>query len=109
EALIEALSKQSNYEEKAAHELLDNFGIGQLKDASLLQLSSGEHKRFQIIKALLSKPEVLLLDEPYLGLDIASRKYLNTVLNKLAQNGCTIISVSSLKDASACITHVAHL
>ncbi len=109
ETLIEALEKQPSYDLKYVVKLLSYFEMTALKNASLLQLSSGEHKRFQIIKALLSKPDILLLDEPYLGLDIGSRRYLNKILGLIAKDGCTIVSVSSLKDAPACITHVAHL
>jgi molybdate transport system ATP-binding protein len=109
ETVWQALEKQPDFNSVQAAYLLQNFGMTALKDASLLQLSSGEHKRFQIIKALLNKPEVLLLDEPYMGLDIASRKYLNEVLNDLAKEGCKIIFVSTIKNAPECMSHLLHL
>jgi molybdate transport system ATP-binding protein len=78
-------------------------------DAPLLQLSSGEHKRFQIIKALLQKPDVLILDEPFVGLDNETRKKLKALINELAANGTTFIIICDHADAPSAITHVAYL
>lgn len=89
--------------------LLEKFDMAHRIDAPLLQLSSGEHKRFQIIKALLQKPDVLILDEPFVGLDIETRKKLKVLINELAANGTTFIIICDHADIPSAITHVAYL
>jgi molybdate transport system ATP-binding protein len=67
------------------------FGIEHLLDKPLLQLSNGENKRLQIVKALGQKPDWLLLDNPYLGLDVSGRAILSAGLAKLSQRGIRFI------------------
>jgi molybdate transport system ATP-binding protein len=88
---------------------LKRLGIFHLKNSPLIQLSSGEHKRFQLIKALLNPPALLILDSPYTGLDTASRKGLNEILNEISGNGTQLILISGNFPIPACITHIAHL
>lgn len=89
--------------------LLIQLGIGHRTDASLLLLSSGEQKKLQLVKAILAAPQLLILDNPYIGLDIASRKQLNETLDNLTQKGTQLIIISDTKEIPACITHVAVL
>jgi molybdate transport system ATP-binding protein len=67
------------------------FGIEHLLDKPLLQLSNGENKRLQIVKALGQKPDWLLLDNPYLGLDVSGRAILSAGLTELSQRGIRFI------------------
>lgn len=99
----------SNTQTRHALSLLEKFDMAHRIDAPLLQLSSGEHKRFQIIKALLQKPDVLILDEPFVGLDIETRKKLKSLINELAANGTTFIIICDPSDTPSAITHVAYL
>ncbi|MDH7464316.1 ATP-binding cassette domain-containing protein [Chitinophagaceae bacterium 26-R-25] len=89
--------------------LAEKFDMAHRIDAPLLQLSSGEHKRFQIIKALLQKPDVLILDEPFVGLDIETRKKLKALINELAANDTTFVIICDHADMPSAITHVAYL
>src|SRR5206468_12141873 len=84
--VMEELQTISNDEEKI-NSLLSRLQLSHRKQSPLLHLSSGEHKRFQLIKALLVPSQILILDEPFLGLDISSRKQLNNILNALAETG----------------------
>lgn len=75
----------------------------------LIQLSNGENKRLQIARALLSNPQLLILDNPYLGLDIDGRKILSQIINELSQSGIHILLITSAAEIPDCITHIATL
>jgi molybdate transport system ATP-binding protein len=89
--------------------ILQVLGIAHLKDSPLIQLSSGEHKRFQLAKALLNPPALLILDCPYIGLDVTVREELNKILNKLTEAGTQIILIPGTFPLPDCITHVASI
>ncbi|HEV7622152.1 MAG TPA: ATP-binding cassette domain-containing protein, partial [Flavisolibacter sp.] len=84
------------------------FGLEDHKNKPLIQLSNGEHKKLQLIKALLHQPEILILDQPFTGLDVASRRILKEIINQLSAN-TTIIIISGKNDLPHCITHVLNL
>ena len=71
--------------------LLNELSIADLKAKPLLQLSSGEHKRFQLVRALLNPVQLLVLDDPFTALDVASRKKLNEILNEVAKTETKLI------------------
>lgn len=96
-------------DEARIDELLDELQISHRKQSPLLHLSSGEHKRFQLIKVLLSGSDILILDEPFVGLDNSSRKKLNTILSAIAVQGTQIICITDGHEIPACVTHIALL
>ena len=72
-------------------ELLERLGLDKKRDSRLRQLSGGMKRRFQIAKALVHDPDILILDEPTAGVDIELRVQLWEYVRKLNENGTTII------------------
>lgn len=90
-------------------QLLTALGFAALKNSALLQLSSGEHKKLQLVKAVWSKPQLLILDQPYNGLDKLSRANLNDLLTELSENGTQLIIIGNETELPATINRFAVL
>jgi len=74
---------------------LNEFQIGHLTDSPLIRLSNGEHKRFQLAKAMLQKPDWLLFDNPFTGLDPAGREMLEGIISKVIKRGTNVLMCTS--------------
>jgi lipooligosaccharide transport system ATP-binding protein len=72
-------------------ELLNYMNLSHKKDALIQTLSGGMKRRLVFVRALLGKPELLILDEPTTGLDPAVRHLLWGKVRELHQNGTTIV------------------
>jgi molybdate transport system ATP-binding protein len=89
--------------------LVELLKIDDLLDEPLIQLSNGENKRLQLVKSLLLEKELLILDQPFIGLDVSGRQILNEVLNELSSRGIRLLYVGSAQEVPQYITHVAEL
>jgi len=85
--------------------IIKTLGFSDLKDAQLIELSSGEHKKLQLVKALWLKPQLLIIDQPYVGLDAASREKLNILLDQACADGVQLILISNEDELPNCISH----
>jgi molybdate transport system ATP-binding protein len=88
---------------------IEIFGIDSILFKPLIQLSNGENKRLQLTKAMLNKPDLLILDNPFIGLDTSGRNSLENALNIISNKGIKILLIASQTDLPTCITHVAML
>lgn len=89
ETVAEALGEQLN----EAGPLLDEMKISYLLSENLIQLSSGENKKLQLLRARLEKPAVLIMDQPFTGLDTSTRQWLNEEFCRLKKSGMLLLLI----------------
>ncbi len=93
--------------------VLDEVGISSLANRQLIQLSGGEYQRLMLARAMLRQPQVLILDEPLAGVDVAGQSELYELIPQLRDEyGCGVILVShdihlvmASTDQVLCINH----
>jgi zinc transport system ATP-binding protein len=79
-------------DKKKVDETLKLFGIYELKDRKIGQLSGGQSQRVFLAKAMVAEPKLLLLDEPTSGVDTTSKKEFYNILDRLnKERGITVI------------------
>lgn len=78
-------------ERRAVTEVLDRLGIAHLADRHIRELSGGQQQRMFLARALLRDPQLLLLDEPTSGIDVATRHEMLHLLGHLHDDGMTIL------------------
>lgn len=88
--------------------LYDLFGIWEMLDKHIVLLSSGEMRKFQLTKALLGNPRILIMDNPFIGLDAQTRELLKQLLKQLTESFSLqlILILSKSSDIPEFITHV---
>ena len=94
--------------EKVRRHLYDIFHLEQLLDKHIILLSSGELRKFQLTKTLLTNPRVLIMDNPFIGLDVNARSQLSEFLSLLTRetNVAVVLVLSKTDDIPDFITHV---
>ena len=91
-----------------AVELMNQLRVGHLAYRTFGTLSEGERKRVQIARALMTDPELLLLDEPAAGLDLAGREALVATLSELCRDPdapATVLVTHHVEESPTGITH----
>ena len=99
--------KATEDELQRAEELLTNLNALHLANKSICSMSSGQQMKILIARALLTKPELMILDEPNVFLDIAEREFVLKTINKIAQERpeLTIVFISQrIEDILPCFT-----
>ena len=72
-------------------ELLERVGLGARRDDLVRALSRGMQQRLAVARAILHRPQVLLLDEPFTGLDLQAVQMLAALLEELVEEDCTVL------------------
>ena len=94
-------------------EALDEAGVGGLEHRQLSELSGGEYQRVLLARAMLRQPDLLILDEPMAGIDIAGQSDLYQLIPRLRDRyGCGVVLVShdihivmAATDRVICLNH----
>ncbi|OAX80355.1 hypothetical protein ACJ72_05313 [Emergomyces africanus] len=87
EELLEDGSIKISENDEHLNKIIRDFQLGELLSMPVSNLSTGQGRRARIAKALLMKPEVLLLDEPFMGLDRSTVPTLSRLLYQATQHG----------------------
>lgn len=91
-----------------AKELLEEFGLMNVAERYVKEFSGGMKRRLNIAIGLLHKPQLLILDEPTVGVDVQSRLAIMSYLKKINSEGTTIIYTSHLlKEAEEFCSRIA--
>ena len=85
--------QEHNQNQALCESLALQFGIADLLNRRFKYLSTGETRKTLICRTLMSKPELLILDEPFDGLDVASRANLAETLSQLSKQNITIVMI----------------
>jgi zinc transport system ATP-binding protein len=102
--------RPSRADREAVERAMARVGITELADQPIGRLSGGQRQRMFVARALANEPELLLLDEPTTGVDIATSESFYELLHRLQHEGMTILVVSHdigvvarYSDSVACI------
>ncbi len=102
--------RPSREDREAVHRAMERVGITNLANNPIGRLSGGQRQRMFVARALANNPELLLLDEPTTGVDVATTESFYELLHRLQHEGMTILVVSHdigvvarYSDSVACI------
>ena len=89
--IAQIIKKDSNEQKSIVEKLLAEFSIAHLRNVKATDLSGGERRRTEIARCLINNPKVLLLDEPFAGVDLLSIQDIKQLLLKLQARGCAVL------------------
>ena len=90
-AVLELSEPNADARASRLEKLLDEFGLARLRDAPALALSGGERRRAEIARALAADPSIILLDEPFAGIDPISIADIRDLVRDLKQRGIGVL------------------
>jgi len=92
-----------------ADELCERFGLVPLLERAFRKLSTGESRKVMLIRALTSNPQLLVLDEPFEGLDVDSLAALQQHLVRVSASIPVVIVMNRVEQCPEFVTHVAYV
>ncbi|MEX0641520.1 MAG: LPS export ABC transporter ATP-binding protein, partial [Pirellulales bacterium] len=89
--VMEMLGMSRKVRNRRAESLMEQFGITHLRKSKAMSLSGGERRRLEIARALVSDPQIILLDEPFTGIDPVTIDNIQSIIRDLRDRGITIL------------------
>lgn len=105
----ELLLGTANYDVDLAQRLINILDFDKLLARHFRELSTGETRKLLLIKALSSRPNLVVLDEPFDGLDVESSTALNVILAQLSEYISFVFVVNRVDEIPAFITHYGYV
>jgi lipopolysaccharide export system ATP-binding protein len=90
-AVLEVSEPEPQARRERLERLLDEFGLGGLRDSPALALSGGERRRCEIARALAADPSIMLLDEPFAGIDPISIADIRDLVRELKKRDIGVL------------------
>lgn len=90
-------------------ELVSQFGLSHLLERAFRQLSTGETRKVMLVRALVSRPNVLVIDEPYDGLDSNTQPLLLDFLTALSSTVQIIVVLNRVDECPEFVTNIAFM
>lgn len=88
---------------EATEKVIEQLGLKAKLEQPVIELSNGEGKRLQLALALLAKPDILILDQPFIGLDTATRNQLHGLIESLKKENITVVIITTTDEIPACV------
>jgi len=89
--VMEMLGMDRRTRQARCNQLLEQFDIARLRKSLAISLSGGERRRLEIARALVSNPKIMLLDEPFTGIDPVTIASIQQVIRQLRDQGIAIL------------------
>ena len=110
-AIIQYFAMLKGMEKKTARDqawsLLEKYGLKDFAEAKVEALSKGMSQKVQVLSAVAHEPELVILDEPFTGLDPVNQSVLEDLINEMAANGQTVIfSTHVMQHAERLCDHI---
>lgn len=104
-AMLKGMEKSAAKER--AFELLEQYGLKDFAEAKVESLSKGMGQKVQVLSAVAHKPELVILDEPFSGLDPINQTVLEDLIREMSANGQTVIfSTHVMQHAERLCDHI---
>ena len=89
--IAQIIKKEVSEQRNIVEKLMAEFSITHLRNVIATSLSGGERRRCEIARCLINDPKVILLDEPFAGVDLLSIQDIKGLLLKLQSRGCAVL------------------
>ncbi len=93
-SVCDFLSVENYPDPDFAAELINLFSVSSIMKRGLKFLSTGEFRKVLLLSALLKKPDLLVIDDPFDGLDFQAREHLADVISRLIKKGCYLVLIT---------------
>ena len=90
-AVLERILDDKKEQKRRVEELLSEFGLSKLAKQKAWTLSGGEKRRMEIARCMISNPKIILLDEPFVGIDPITVSDLRQMIFKLKDKGIGVL------------------
>jgi lipopolysaccharide export system ATP-binding protein len=103
-AVMEMLGIERGERQRRCEELLNQFDIARIRKSTALYISGGEKRRLEIARCLVSNPKIILLDEPFTGIDPVTINGIQKIIRNLRDDGISILITDHRERETLAIT-----